>query len=91
MVQRVAPFDLSVMVTGESGTEEMVARAIHYESRRATKAFITENIKPSSRQYPWIRFEYDEKEKLHRQAVEIGAFLSLMRAGGRSSIISISA
>ena len=44
MVQRVAPFDLSVMVTGESGTgKEMVARAIHYESRRATKAFITEN------------------------------------------------
>ena len=30
-----------------------------------------EDIKPSSRQYPWIRFEYDEKEKLHRQAVEI--------------------
>ncbi|MBI5862061.1 MAG: ABC-F family ATPase [Rhodocyclales bacterium] len=30
-----------------------------------------EDIKPSSRQYPWIRFDYDEKEKLHRQAVEI--------------------
>jgi len=30
-----------------------------------------EDIKPSSRQYPWIRFEYDEKEKLHRQAFEI--------------------
>ncbi|MDD5298592.1 MAG: ABC-F family ATPase [Rhodocyclaceae bacterium] len=30
-----------------------------------------EDIKPSSRQYPWIRFEYDEKEKLHRQAVEL--------------------
>jgi ATPase subunit of ABC transporter with duplicated ATPase domains len=30
-----------------------------------------EDIKPSSRQYPWIRFEYDEKEKLHRQAVEV--------------------
>ena len=24
-----------------------------------------------SRQYPWIRFDVDEKEKLHRQAVEI--------------------
>jgi ATPase subunit of ABC transporter with duplicated ATPase domains len=24
-----------------------------------------------SRQYPWIRFEYDEKEKLHRQALEL--------------------
>ncbi|HEX5127468.1 MAG TPA: ABC-F family ATPase [Rhodocyclaceae bacterium] len=30
-----------------------------------------EDIKPSSRQYPWIRFDYDEKEKLHRQAVEL--------------------
>ena len=30
-----------------------------------------DEFKPSSRQYPWIRFEYDEKEKLHRQAVEI--------------------
>ena len=44
MVGRVAPFDLSVMVTGESGTgKEMIARAIHYESSRASKAFITEN------------------------------------------------
>jgi ATPase subunit of ABC transporter with duplicated ATPase domains len=30
-----------------------------------------EDVKPSSRQYPWIRFEYDEKEKLHRLACEI--------------------
>ncbi|PLK49341.1 ABC-F family ATPase [Uliginosibacterium sp. TH139] len=30
-----------------------------------------EDFKPSSRQYPWIRFDFDEKEKLHRQAVEI--------------------
>ncbi len=30
-----------------------------------------DDIKPSSRQYPWIRFEVDEKEKLHRHAVEI--------------------
>jgi two-component system response regulator HupR/HoxA len=44
LVRRVAPYDLSVMVTGESGTgKEMFARAIHYESRRADKAFITEN------------------------------------------------
>jgi len=28
-------------------------------------------FKPSSRQYPFIRFEFDDKEKLHRQAVEI--------------------
>jgi len=30
-----------------------------------------DDFKPSSRQYPWIRFDYDEKEKLHRQAVEL--------------------
>ena len=30
-----------------------------------------EDVKPSSRQYPWIRFEYDEKDKLHRLAVEL--------------------
>ena len=30
-----------------------------------------EEFKPSSRQYPFVRFEYDEKEKLHRQAVEV--------------------
>jgi ATPase subunit of ABC transporter with duplicated ATPase domains len=30
-----------------------------------------EDVKPSSRQYPWIRFEYDSKEKLHRLACEV--------------------
>jgi len=30
-----------------------------------------EDMKPSSRQYPWIGFDYDEKEKLHRLAVEM--------------------
>jgi ATPase subunit of ABC transporter with duplicated ATPase domains len=30
-----------------------------------------EDVKPSSRQYPWIRFDYDDKEKLHRQALEV--------------------
>lgn len=43
-IRRIAPFDLSVMITGESGTgKEMVARAIHCESSRADKPFITEN------------------------------------------------
>ncbi|MDR1228981.1 MAG: ABC-F family ATPase [Azoarcus sp.] len=31
-----------------------------------------EDVKPSSRQYPWIRFEVDEKDKLHRLACEAG-------------------
>jgi ATPase subunit of ABC transporter with duplicated ATPase domains len=30
-----------------------------------------EDVKPSSRQYPWIRFEYDDRDKLHRLACEI--------------------
>ncbi len=30
-----------------------------------------EEFKPSSRQYPFIRFEYDPKEKLHRNALEV--------------------
>ena len=30
-----------------------------------------EDVKPSSRQYPFIRFEFDEKQKLHRLAVEV--------------------
>ncbi|MBR4877941.1 MAG: ABC-F family ATPase [Rhodocyclaceae bacterium] len=30
-----------------------------------------EDVKPSSRQYPWIRFEIDDKERLHRLACEI--------------------
>ncbi len=30
-----------------------------------------EDVKPSSRQYPFIRFEFDDKKKLHRLAVSI--------------------
>jgi len=30
-----------------------------------------EDVKPSSRQYPWIRFDFDEREKLHRLAAEV--------------------
>ncbi|MFA7290833.1 MAG: sigma-54 dependent transcriptional regulator [Rhodocyclaceae bacterium] len=44
LIEKVAPFDLSVLISGESGTgKEMVARAIHYCSRRADKAFVIEN------------------------------------------------
>ena len=45
-----------------------------------------EDVKPSSRQYPWIRFEYDEKEKLHRQAVELDN-LGFAYPGGERRII----
>jgi len=46
------------------------ARQATSRARQIEKIRI-EDIKPSSRQYPWIRFEVDEKEKLHRHAVEI--------------------
>ena len=44
LVQRVAPFDTSVLITGESGTgKELVAQAIHRLSRRNDKTFIDLN------------------------------------------------
>ena len=46
-----------------------------------------EDVKPSSRQYPWIRFDFDEKEKLHRQAVEIEN-LSFAYEGGERKLFN---
>ncbi len=44
LVQRVAPSDTSVLVTGESGVgKELIAQAIHRLSRRSDKAFIDLN------------------------------------------------
>jgi len=46
-----------------------------------------EDVKPSSRQYPWIRFEYDDKDKLHRLAVEVEN-LSFTYPGGERPIFN---
>jgi len=44
LVQRVADTDSTVLLTGESGTgKEMIARALHWSSRRAERMFVTVN------------------------------------------------
>ncbi len=43
-VEKIAPFDTTVLITGESGTgKEVLARLIHKKSKRSKKPFITVN------------------------------------------------
>jgi two-component system response regulator HupR/HoxA len=44
IAERVAPHEMPILITGESGTgKELLARAVHYASRRADGAFVVEN------------------------------------------------
>ncbi|TPV60681.1 sigma-54-dependent Fis family transcriptional regulator [Aestuariibacter sp. GS-14] len=43
-VSKIAPYDVSVLVTGPSGAgKELFARALHYNSLRADRPFVVEN------------------------------------------------
>ncbi len=42
MIKQVAPSDISILITGDSGTgKELVARAIHNHSRRSSARYVT--------------------------------------------------
>src|SRR5260221_610096 len=45
LIERVAPSDANVLVTGEHGTgKELVARNLHARSPRAARAMVTVNV-----------------------------------------------
>ena len=44
LVEKIAPYDISILLTGESGTgKELLARAVHYNSERSGKPFVVQN------------------------------------------------
>jgi ATPase subunit of ABC transporter with duplicated ATPase domains len=74
-----------------SGLQEFVRRfsANKSKAKQATsrlkliEKLKPEDVKPSSRQYPWIRFSFDEKTKLHRRIVEVENLAFQYETGGK--------